>query len=181
MGEIFCLVGIMINNIGAFTMTKEELFYSETVRRTQEQYTSRQHFDTMATAVLGLGGVVLSAMVVATSNWSVIWAHSASLAVVIAFAILAIFTIINLWTREWQFQPSLLDLESNTNSTEYSRDKVLEWAARMMSKAITNNEKILYRKAWCLRISYTALAIEILSLGILVLSVSSIITICYLS
>ncbi len=149
-------------------MTKEDLFYSETVRRTQEQYSSKQHFDTMATAVLGLGGVVLSAMVVAISADFVQWSQSTALMVLISFSILAVFTIINLWTRVWEFQPALSDLEANTKSTKYDKDAVLLWAARMMSKAIANNEKILCRKAWYLRISYAALAVEILSLGILV-------------
>jgi len=152
-------------------MTKEELFYSETVRRAQEQYEARQHFDTMATAVLGVGGIVLSAMVATVSHW-VCWSIVPASIIITSFIVLAIFTIASLRIRTWQFQPSLSNLETNIRSDEYGNNTMLMWSAKWMADAISNNKEWLTYKANCLRRSYVCLAIEILAIGVLVLSTS---------
>lgn len=157
-------------------MNKAELFYNETARRTQEQYSSSQHFDTMATAVLGLGGLVLSAMVVTVSHWSN-WSIIPASLVMVFFLALAITAITSLWTRVWQFQPQLSHLETNVKSGKYKSETLLIWSSHWMADAVVNNERRLTYKANCLRISYITLAIEVCMLGILVVSVSIITTI----
>ena len=150
-------------------MNKEELFYSEAARRTQEQYQSRQHFDTMTTAILGFGGLIASSMVITVDNWSQ-WSVIPAIIVLVSFLILAIATIVSLLVRTWQFQPALKSLQSNIESKEYNDSALIEWSAKYMSEAIEHNEKLLRFKTYCLRISYIILAIEVLSLGLLIWS-----------
>jgi len=150
-------------------MNKEELFYSETMRRTQEQCAARQHFDTMSVTILSVGAIVLSAMVVTLPHWSC-WSIVPASLLIISFCILAIYAIIGLWQREWDFQPNLSDLDSNVDSN-YQNTELIKWAAHWMAQAISDNKKWLVIKAKCLRVSYIALAIQALALGILIVSI----------
>ena len=152
-------------------MKKEELFYSETARRAQEQYSARQHFYTMATAVLAVGGVILSAMVATVSHW-VSWSIVPASVVIISFLVLAIFIIKGLRIREWQFQPALSNLETNINSKEYDDRIMLMWSAKWMADAIENNKKWLNYKASHLKYGYICLAVEVFAIGILIFSAS---------
>jgi len=152
-------------------MKKEELFYNEATRRAQEQYAARQHFDTMSTAILGAGGLILSAMVVTISNW-VCWSIIPASIVIISFLSLAVFTIDGLRIRKWQFQPSLSNLERNIQSRKYDDDIMLMWSAKWMSDAIYNNKEWLTHKANRLKYGYICLAIEVFFMGVLILSTS---------
>jgi len=152
-------------------MNKEGLFYSETVRRTQEQYDSRQHFDTMATAVLSVGGIVLSTMVVTVSHWSNWSIIPASLAI-IAFFILSFSMVRSLWISEWDFHPPLQLLSTNVKSSKYTDNELIQGASDLMIEAITTNEKTLSRKAKWLNFGYITLAVEVLLIGWLIVSAS---------
>lgn len=153
-------------------MNKEELFYSETLRRTQEQYSARQHFDTVTMALLGVGGIVLSTMVATVSHWAC-WSIYPAVVVISSFLALAFFTIKSLQIRKWQFQPSLAHLEANIKSGKYDDETMLIWSGEFMAKAIENNKQWLKYKANCLRASYIILAVEVLALGVLVFSAST--------
>ena len=153
-------------------MNRAELYYSEAVRRTEEQLKTRQHFDTMATAVLAASGVILSIMALSTSEWAC-WSIYPAIAVVLSFAAVAISTIVGLWLRKWQFQPPLSTLYKHMESLEYEDEALAIWTAKWMSDAVENNKTFLTRKSICLRAAYIFLACEVISLGVFIFSVAA--------
>ena len=151
-------------------MNKEELFYHETTRRTQEQYASRQHFDTMSTAVLGLGSVILSAMVFTVPYWSKCSIFPASV-VIGSFLILAISAVWGLMIREWKFKPKLDMLKANVEAGYEDKD-IIKFTADAMSAGVGINEAKLRAKAIRLGVSYGALVLQVIALAFLILSLT---------
>lgn len=144
-------------------MNQEELYYTEVCRRTEEQYKTRQHFDTMSVAILGFAGVLLSLTPIAASTWSDYLIYPI-VTMGISFIAIATSTIFGLWLRNWEFQPNLSELNEHIESMEYEDEALIFWSANWMSDAVANNKKPLRIKAICLRIAYIFLSIEALSL-----------------
>ncbi|MBN1177339.1 MAG: hypothetical protein JXA51_06625 [Dehalococcoidales bacterium] len=144
-------------------MNQAELFYSEVCRRTEEQYKTRQHFDTVAVGVLGFSGVLLSLTPFVASKWSD-YSIYPIITICIAFIAIAVSTVFGLWLRNWEFQPNLSELAGHIESLEYENEALVLWSAKWMSDAVANNKRPLRIKAICLRVAYTFLSIEALSL-----------------
>jgi hypothetical protein len=148
---------------------KANLYHNEAIRQTQEQYESRRHFDSMAIQILGFSSVVFGLLLV--GEWQFkglqVWLLVASL---VFFSVVAICTISALWLRKWEFSPPLSDLYKNMESKKYSDEELILWSGQSLSDAISSNDKQLRSKAHFLRFAYLSLALEVLAIGILVLS-----------
>lgn len=154
---------ILIKKGKGLVMKQVELFYTEVCRRTEEQYKTRQHFDTIAVAVLSFSAFLLSFIPFAASNWTE-YSIYPTIILGISFISIAIVTVYGLWLRNWEFQPNLEELNKNVESREYDDDGIALWSAKWMSDAIVNNKRPLKIKAICLRVAYSILPIEALSL-----------------
>jgi len=144
-------------------MNQAELYYTEACRRTEEQHKTRQHFDTIAIAVLGFAGILLSLTPFAASKWSA-YSIYPTISMSIAFVVIAASMVYSLWLRNWEFQPNLSELDKNVKSLEYEDETLVLWSAKWMSDAVANNKRPLRIKAICLRIAYIFLSIEAFSL-----------------
>jgi len=144
-------------------MNRAELYYTETCRRADEQYKARQHFDTIATAILGLSTILLGLTPFASSEWTN-WTIYPIAVAVISFLVVSISTIYSLWLRKWEFQPGLHDLGKSVETLKYKDRDLVLWSAKWMADSITSNRTPLTTKAICLRIAYIALAIEAISI-----------------
>jgi len=153
-------------------MNRDELYYDISKSQTEEQDRRRQHFDTMATAILGLSGGLASILVFTASKW-VYWSVIPAIGTMIGFCGVAVSTIIVLWLRKFALMPVLDDLHKHMNSGEYEDEALSIWSAKQMASAIKINNNPLTKKAKWLRRSYIWLSIEVVTLGILGFSIAT--------
>lgn len=149
-------------------MNKNDLYYGEATRRTNEQYESKRHFDSMATQILGFSAVVFSLLIFDESDYNALQIALFSLSLVF-FILVAISTIRVLWLRGWSFSPPLPAMYKNLGSDEYNDESLYLWAGNCLSESLENNENTLDSKAKWLRFSYLSSALEVITIGILVL------------
>ena len=153
-------------------MNRDELYYDISKSQTEEQDRRRQHFDTMATAILGLSGGLVSILAFTASKWAY-WSVIPAICAMIGFCGVAVSTIIALWLRKFDFQPRIDDLYEHMNSGKYEDEALSIWSAKQMASAIKRNNDPLTNKAKWLRRSYIWLSIEVVTLGILGFSIAT--------
>jgi hypothetical protein len=150
-------------------MDRDSLYYTEVSRQTKEQEETRRHFDSMATNTLGFSAVILSLILLRQTqfcNTQLSWL----IASLLAFLGVAISTIYILWLRKWELSPPLKDLYKNMVSLEYEDEALVLWSSNAMADAIDNNKKYLRRKAYGLRFAYVFLSLEVLFLGLMIIT-----------
>ena len=153
-------------------MDRDELYYDIAKTQTEEQDKRRQHFDTMATAILGLSGVLVSILAFTASRW-IFWSIVPAIGAMIGFCGAAISTIVALWLRKFYFAPQIDVLYEHMDSGKHEGEALSIWAAKQMADAIRRNNNPLANKAKWLRRSYIWLSIEVVALGILGFSIAT--------
>jgi len=148
-------------------MIGEELYFKVACYQGEEQDKRRQHFDTVALALIGLAGALIGIMAFTVSEW-VWWSIGLAIMTVIGCVGVALACLLIIWARRWEIQPPLRDIKRHI--TEYEDKPMILWAANQMSSAIENNERPLHIKASCQRIACGFLALQIIALGILIIS-----------
>jgi hypothetical protein len=128
----------ILYSVKGVIMERDKLCYDVARNRIQEQDKRRQHFDMMATAVLGFSGVIVSVMALSISEWAD-WSFWPAVFVLIFFAVVALSTIKVLWVRKWELQPPLADLYKYMDSAEYNDKALTLWTAKQMATGIKNN------------------------------------------
>ncbi len=153
-------------------MDKSDLLYDIANAQSKEQGEHRRHLDTIATGILALSGVLVGMLVFSKADWAG-WSVFPVVFVLLAFAGVATTTIASLWPRQWHFQPPLSDLCKYMESGEYEDEVLVIWSGKQIMSAVENNEKPLrFKRLWLGR-AYFCLLVEIIALGIFVLSVST--------
>lgn len=153
-------------------MDKSDLLYDVANAQSNEQGEHRRHLDTIATGILALSGALVGMLVFSKANWAG-WSVFPVVFVFLAFAGVATTAIISLWPRQWHFQPPLPDLCKHIESGEYEDEALVIWSGKQIMSAVENNEKPLHSKRLWLGRAYFCLLVEIIALGIFVLSVST--------
>ena len=157
-------------------MDKSDLLYDVANAQSKEQDESRRHFDTMATGILALSGALAAALggmiVFSKADWAY-WSVFPAVIGLLGFVGVATTTLASLWLRKWHFQPPLPDLYKNMESGEYEDEALVIWSGKQIMSAVENNEKALRSKSLWLDRAYIYLLVEIIALGIFVLSVST--------
>ena len=150
-------------------MTSAQLYYDVARFQTEEQDRRRLHFDTMATAILGLSGALIGFIAFTVDEWAS-WSKWPFTASLVSFSCVAFFTIVELRLRRWIRQPPLRTLREHILNDAYSDTRVMSWTAKQMSRAIQANEKPLAVKARWLSWAQTSLAVHVVLIGILIAS-----------
>ena len=148
------------------------LLYDVANAQSKEQDESRRHFDTMATGILALSGALVGVLVFSKADWAC-WSIVPVVIVLVGFAGVAVTTLASLWLRKWHFQPSPSDLYKHVESAEYEDEALVIWSGKQIMSAIENNAKALRSKSLWLDRAYICLLVEIIALGVFVLSVSA--------
>ena len=148
------------------------MLYDVANAQSKEQGEHRRHLDTIATGILALSGALVGMLVFSKADWAG-WSVFPAVTVLLGFAGVAATTLASLWPRQWHFQPRLSDLCEHTESGEYEDEVLVMWSGKQIMSAIENNEKPLRSKRLWLGRAYFCLLVEIIALGIFVLSVST--------
>lgn len=150
-------------------MDRDSLYYEEATRQVNEQEETRRHFDSMATNTLGFSAVVLSLALLKQpqhSSHNLYWIIPSLL----SFLGVAVSTIYTLWLRKWEISPPLKTLNDNLESQEYEDEALVLWSANAITDSINNNKKYLRRKAYGLRFAYIFLSLEVIFLGLMIIT-----------
>jgi len=153
-------------------MDKSDLLYDAANAQSKEQDESRRHFDTIATGILALSGALVGMLVFSKAAWAG-WSLFPAVIVLLGFAGVATTAIASLWLRGWHIQPRLSDLYKHTESAEYEDEVLVIWSGKQIMSAVEHNRKALRSKSLLLTGTYICLAVQVLALGIFVLSVSA--------
>ena len=149
-------------------MKRDDLYYGEAIRQTNEQCESRRHFDSIAAQTLGFSAVSFTFLL---AKWHFTTFHLCFVVLsLFFFSLVAISTILALWLRKWELTPPLSDLYKHMESREYEDEALALWAGQALSDSIDNNDKVLYLKAGYLKYAYIFLGLEVVSIGIVILS-----------
>ena len=150
-------------------MTRDVLYHDEAVRQTNEQCETRRHFDSVAVQTLGFSAVIFSFLLL--SKWQFIafqlYFFVSSL---FFFLLVAISTILALQLRKWEITPPLSSLYKHIESLDYNDEALTLWIGQCLSDSIENNDKQLDSKAGYLKYAYIFLGLEVVSIGVVILS-----------
>lgn len=150
-------------------MKRDELYYGEAIRQTNEQCENRKHFDSIAVQVLGFSAVCASFLLLA--KWHITTFQLCFVILSLLFFLAsAITTILALRLRKWELNPPLSDLYKNMESREYEDEALTLWSGKALSDSIDKNDKVIDSKAGYLNYAYIFLGLEVVSIGIVVLS-----------
>ena len=153
-------------------MDKSDLLYDVANAQSKEQGEDRRHFNTMATGILALSGALVGMLVFSKADWAG-WSIFPAVIILLGFFGVVITTLASLWLREWHFQPPLSDLYKHIESGEYEDEALVTWSGKQIMSAVEHNRKALSSQSLWLSWAYIFLIVEIIALGIFVLSVST--------
>lgn len=153
-------------------MDKSDLLYDVANTQRKEQDESRRHFDTMATGILALSGALVGVLTFSKVGWAS-WSVFPVVFVLLGFLGVVMTTLASLWLRKWHFQPPLSDLYKHIESGEYEDEALIIWSGKQIMGAVEHNRDVLSSKSLWLSWAYICVLVEIIALGIFVLSVSA--------
>lgn len=151
-------------------MTDDELFYDMAHSRAEEQGRRKQHFDIMASTILALSGALSGIMAFTVSEWAS-WTIGLAIVVLGAFLGVGVSTLKVIHIRKWHRRPKLSKIYERLKSGKEEEESVIRWTAQRMTKAADHNEKLLTNKAIWWRRTYSFLIVQVVVLGMLILSV----------
>ncbi|MBI3743267.1 MAG: hypothetical protein HY261_03150 [Chloroflexi bacterium] len=153
-------------------MTKGEVFYDAAKAQVDEQDTRRQHFDTMASSVLGFAAILVGLTSFTVGRWLTL-STALFFLMLATFASVAFFVLQELWLRGWKQQPKIGDLEQHAKDAQYDDETIVTWTARQLGRAVKENECTLTEKAEALRFAYFALVFHVGATAAFIASVAA--------
>lgn len=148
--------------------TNEELYYQVAAAQKLEQDNRHRQLEAKATAVLAVAATLLGLASFTAPQWSS-WSFIPASVLLVAFLWTAWWAVRAVRVREYDISPQLEELSRHLGS--YPIEKLTEWVADALSKAIKGKEAKLVSMASELRRAGYGLAGESFALGGLMLSV----------
>ncbi len=132
-----------------------ESYYDLARIRTEEQDKRRIHFDTMASAMLGVSGAIVALTGFTTEQWTRLTVGLFG-PVLLIFLLTAHYVYNELALRGWILRPVLKEYAGHIYDPTYLDTELVFWAATEMDRANAENEQHLTDKAYWLDRTYKA-------------------------
>ena len=160
-------------------MDRYELYYNFVHSQILEQNTRLKTTQgraisvmTLATALLGVTGLIVSDFIGEINSLPQILASLPAVAVVVCFTVSIFLSTMTMFVRKWYISPHPNELRSHIPNPEYEDDGLVEWVADGMTKAYHCNNEILDEKSKYLELTMRAFWCEVAFLVVLVITVN---------